>query len=115
MERILWIANQYHGIIDAVKVSFISIDMIAPTANCHEADIGIRLPQMKGKLADFLLYTARIHYPVRLQRTYGIEALFDKSIHDAKCFHKILNKKRPNYAKITEFAKFGLIINFHFT
>ena len=76
MERILWIADQYHGIIDAIKASFISIDIIAPTANCHEADIGIRLPQMKGKLTDFLLYATGIHYPVRFQRADGIEALF---------------------------------------
>ena len=82
MERILWIADQYHGIIDAVKAPFLSIDIIAPIANCHEADIGICLPQMKGKLTDFLLYAAGIHDPVRLQRTDGIEALFDKSVHD---------------------------------
>ena len=43
MERILWIADQYHGIIDAVEASFISIDIIAPTANGHEADICIGL------------------------------------------------------------------------
>jgi len=62
MERILWIADQYHCIINAVEASFISIDIIAPTANCHEADIGICIPQMKGKLTDLLLYAAGLPY-----------------------------------------------------
>ena len=60
MKCILWVADQYHRIINPVKTSFVSIDIVAPAANCHEADIGICLPYMKGKLTDLLLYAAGV-------------------------------------------------------
>jgi len=41
MECVFWVADQYYGIIDAIEASFISVDIITPAANCHEADIGI--------------------------------------------------------------------------
>ncbi len=60
MERVLWVADQYHRIFNAVEVPFIPIDIIAPAANCHEADSGICLPYMKGELAYLLLYAAGV-------------------------------------------------------
>ena len=39
---------------------------------------------MKGKFTDLLLYAAGVQYPVRLQCANGIEALFDKGVHNAE-------------------------------
>ena len=38
MECILWISNQYHCIFNAIKVSFIPIDIIFPAVSGHKAD-----------------------------------------------------------------------------
>ena len=54
MERILWIADQYCCIINAIEASYIPIDIKDLIANGHEADIGIRLPYMNRKFADLL-------------------------------------------------------------
>ena len=66
MERVLRIADQYHGIFNAVEASFIPVDIIAAATNGHEADSSICLPQMKGELAYLLLYAAGVQHPVRL-------------------------------------------------
>ena len=41
LECVFGVAVQHHRILNAVEASFIAIDIILPTANCHEADIGI--------------------------------------------------------------------------
>ena len=44
MERILRIAEQDYSVINSVEAPLISVDIIAPAADCHEADSGIRFP-----------------------------------------------------------------------
>ena len=113
MERILRIADQYYCIINAIETPFISVGIIAPATNCHKNDIGICLPDVKGKLTDLLFYAAGVQYPVRLQCADSIEAFFDKSVHDpAACIPAVAKKIRDHW----RYRKFvgNLLHNLHF-
>lgn len=80
-------------IISAVKASFIPVDIITSAVSGHEADTGVCLPQIKGKLTDFLLYATGVQYPVRLQGADGAETLFDESVHDVTTCIQLSQRK----------------------
>ena len=81
-EYILWIAEQYYSVINVIETSFITVNIITSAVNCHGADSSICFPKMKGKFADFLFYTTRVHDKVCLQCANGVKPLFCKIIHD---------------------------------
>lgn len=52
---------------------------------------------MKGKLTDLLLYAAGIQHTVRLQGANGVEALFNKSVHDVAASIPAVAKEIRDY------------------
>ena len=113
MERVLRIADQDYCIFDAATAPFIPVDIIALAVGGREADSSICFPYIKGKLTYLLLYAAGVQYPVRFQCANGIEALFDKGIHDVAACIPAVTKEIGDNRRHGQFLR-NVLYDFHF-